>query len=437
MSTALGIAAVSAVLKNLLNGVYNHPSAGLGTVNVSAVAPDVVQAGLGAAGQSLAQVNLFLHQVTPNAAWRNTDLPSLGADGRTRLTNQPLALDLHYLLTAYASQNCLAEALLGFGVQLLHENPVLTRSQIDSNLTGSNTEPSPLDVLISSGLDGQVEMIKITPATLGREEMAWLWTALKADYRPTFPFQASVVLIQRQSALQSALPVLQQKVTVQPNLAPPGATLTAVNPPNGQPAAILGDTVTVVGANLTSVVNVVLTNSRMNLKIPPVILPPIDTSATSFEFIIPDADAVASPPVVLGSPPVAHDLAAGFYILSAQASNGTDIVATNSLPMAIAPTILVPPSSPITPDGQGNATVTITCAPYLHPGQQASLLIGDQEAPADPFSGPTDKPSFTFTSLQPSNQAVPLRLRVDGVDSPIIDMTKKPPVFSGPSVRVA
>ena len=53
-------------------------------------------------------------------------------------------------------------------------------------------------------------MIKITPATLGREEMAWLWTALKADYRPTFPFQVSVVLLQPQQNTSLALPVLRR-----------------------------------------------------------------------------------------------------------------------------------------------------------------------------------------------------------------------------------
>jgi hypothetical protein len=29
-----------------------------------------------------------------------------------------------------------------------------------------------------------------------------------------------------------------------------------------------------------------------------------------------------------------------------------------------------------------------------------------------------------------------VRLRVDGIDSPIIDMTTKPPSFTGPSVKV-
>ena len=108
MSSALGISAVTAVLETLLNGVYN-PGAGLGTVTVSAVAPDIVQAALGSGAEAHLQVNLFLHQVTLNGAWRNIGLPELGADGSTVLQNRPLALDLHYLLTAYASQNCLGK----------------------------------------------------------------------------------------------------------------------------------------------------------------------------------------------------------------------------------------------------------------------------------------------------------------------------------------
>ncbi len=52
------------------------------------------------------------------------------------------------------------------------------------------------------------------------------------------------------------------------------------------------------------------------------------------------------------------------------------------------------------------------------------------------FATPTNSPSFTFPTLQPTGQPVPVRLRVDGIDSPIIDMTKLPPVFTGPSVQV-
>ena len=102
MSSVLALAGVTAVLQSFLNVVYNNPSSVLGSVAVSAIAPDIVQAGVAGGGNAQLQVNLFLHQVTYNAAWRNNDMPSLAPDGRTRLSNQRLALDLHYLLTAYA-----------------------------------------------------------------------------------------------------------------------------------------------------------------------------------------------------------------------------------------------------------------------------------------------------------------------------------------------
>ena len=433
MSTALGLSAVTAVLQYLFNQIYN--ASDLGTVSITAVAPDVAQANLGADSGTQLQVNLFLHQVTLNPALRNIGLPVLAADGSTQLKNPPVALDLHYLLTAYASYDTGAEALLGYGVQFLVQNPVLTRAQINAAFLQKNLPSSSKNPLASSlglaGLSQQIEMIKIIPATLGREELAWLWTALKADYRPTFPFQASVVLLQDQNPVQSALPVLKRSVSVQANTLSPFGALTAVNPPRNQPAASLGDTVTVLGANLSNAINVVLINSRLGIQ--QTIHASTAGSGSSLQFTLPNPP----PPVPPATP---TDLPAGVYLLAAQVANGADLISTNSLPLAIAPTITTPPPSPITPDAEGNATINITCAPFLRPGQEVSLIIGSASAPASPFINPTKKPSFTFSSLAPTSPPslpLPVRLRVDGIDSPIIDMTQTPPVFSGPTVQVA
>ena len=59
-------------------------------------------------GSENTQLNLFLHQVTPNSGWRNERLPSRDADG-SRLTNAPLGLDLHYLISAYGAEDLHAE----------------------------------------------------------------------------------------------------------------------------------------------------------------------------------------------------------------------------------------------------------------------------------------------------------------------------------------
>ena len=118
-------------------------------------------------GTEASQLNLFLHQVTPNPAGATTRLPSRDAIGRQRLTNAPLALDLHYLLSAYSGGDLHAEILLGYAMQLLHETPVLTRDAIRTALNPSpgvgTTLPPALRALADSGLEDQVEQIKLTP----------------------------------------------------------------------------------------------------------------------------------------------------------------------------------------------------------------------------------------------------------------------------------
>src|SRR5262245_49917777 len=100
MSNALAIAGVTAVVRDLLDsGLIDHQitdAMGQG-VTVSALAPDLIRI---EGADARPQLNVFLHQVTHNAAWRNVDLPSRGKNGE-RLRNPPLALDLHYLVTAY------------------------------------------------------------------------------------------------------------------------------------------------------------------------------------------------------------------------------------------------------------------------------------------------------------------------------------------------
>ena len=211
MSNALALGAVTAVLRDLLNNaLIDHDMTGTigGNVTVSALPPDRIDIGN---NQEKSQLNLFLFQVTPNQGWRNVGLPSRDTRG-DRLTNPPLALDLHYLLTAYGEQEFHGEILLGYAMQTLHETPVLPRNAIRLALgapppvTGSELPPA-LQALVAAELADQIEQIKITPQGLSTEEMSRLWTALHAHYRPSAVYQASVVLIESKSSRKSALPV--------------------------------------------------------------------------------------------------------------------------------------------------------------------------------------------------------------------------------------
>lgn len=214
MSNALAIASVTAVLKDLLNnGIIDHQLSGVvGEVTVSALPPDRL---LVAGEAETSRINLFMYHVAPNAAWRNVGLPSRSSSG-DRTANPPLALDLHYLVTAYGASEFHAEILLGYAMQLLHENPVLSRDAIRKTLAPVSPVtgvilPTPLNTLIASELADQVETIRLTPQTMSTEEISKLWMAIQSHYRPTAVYQASVVLIESKASTRSALPVANDK----------------------------------------------------------------------------------------------------------------------------------------------------------------------------------------------------------------------------------
>jgi len=422
MSNALAISGVTAVLQYYLGGVYSGLSALFGgTVTISSQAPDILQNTFSSGGTTQNQVNLFLHQVTHNPSWRNVDLPSLAADGKTQIKNPPLALDLHYLLTAYGSFDWQAEALLGYALLLLHEYPVISRNDVRNALNSvtSTHLPQLATALATSGLADQIEMIKITPATLGKEEMAWLWTALKADYRPTFPFQVSVVLMYQPANVVFALPVMKRHVQAVP--VTPAAILEA-EPPNKQSAALPGDTVTVTGEFLAGAGQVTLSNQRLGIQ-RPVPLVPANASNTSLTFAVPN-DAANFP--------------AGFYDLSVQFldATGRTVQSTNSLPIAVAPAVQLATVTALgnVVHGVPGTLVSLKCTPDVRPTQNVSLILSGAAAPAKDFTTVTDALSFQFTPKLPGGLQL-IRLQVDGVTS-LVTWQKSPPAFTGPMVTI-
>jgi hypothetical protein len=191
MSSALALASVTAVLKDLLeNGLASGAvTSKIGAdASVSALSPDRVPSGT----EERAQLNLFLYLVTPHQGLR--------ADARGALRGA-LSLDLHYLLTAYGAQDFQTEILLGHALQLLHETPVLDRERIRETLknishTRDRRVVAPaLAALGASPLAEEVERLKIEPTFLGTEEMSKLWSALQARYRPSATYKVSAVIM--------------------------------------------------------------------------------------------------------------------------------------------------------------------------------------------------------------------------------------------------
>jgi uncharacterized protein DUF4255 len=190
MGSALALASVTAVLKDLLeNGLAreNVTAEIGGDTPVSALSPDRITSG----ADEKAQLNLFLYLVTPSSA--------LGQ--RSEGNSRPLALRLHYLLTAYGAQDFQAEILLGHAMNLLHATPVVDRDRIRKTITAMSRStkervvPPALAALASSDLADRVARIEISPEFLGTEEMTKLWSAIQAKYRPSAAYRVSTVMI--------------------------------------------------------------------------------------------------------------------------------------------------------------------------------------------------------------------------------------------------
>lgn len=414
MSSALAIAGVTAVLRDVLSeGMINQNVSGVlgSTVTVSALPPDRV---VSTNGTENTQLNLFLHQVTFNSGWRNHALPSRDSSGRHRLSNPPLALDLHYLLSAYSAEELGGEILLGYAMQLLHDRPVLDRQTITAALTSMPTLPAALRALADCGLAEQVEQIKLVPEVMSTEEMSKLWTAFQTHFRPTAAYLATVVLIESTQLTRAPLPVLSRGTVVEAGLLPPFPTIESVMPTDRQPTATVDTTLELTGHHLDGINRaVIFTNARFG----------IEQEVGELDMVTGDGGNSAST-IQVNVP----NVPVGVYQVAARVlrPNETEPRTSNQLAMTLGPKITAFPAT-VARDGSGTTTVTLSCQPDIRPGQRVSLLLGIAEVAAQPWSTVTS--AFTFVIEQAPVGEHLVRLRVDGIDSPLIDRMATPPAF--------
>jgi hypothetical protein len=419
MSSPLAIGAVSAVLRNLLDNGLIDVGPAVGSVKVTAVAPDTIKLDEPDAGPSL---NLFLYRVSPNQGWRNVGLPSQSDNG-FRLTNPPLGLDLHYLLTAYSTSDFHAEILLGYAMSILHERPVFDRASVRRALNPSPLGPSILppafQALTASDLADQIELVKITWEPMDTEEMSRLWSAIQAHYRPTAAYTASVVLIEATRPARSPLPVLQRSVFVQPDLGPPLPTILLVLPPDDQPAARLGETLTIRGAHLDGA-SVVASFAHPLLDVPQTITVGNNVDPSGFDVTLPSG-ATAD-----------QQWPAGVWTVTVELVRPGETVArtTNTVAILLAPEpVLVPAPTMVRNAGTGAVTVTMTVHPEVRPSQRATLALDGDVSVADPHPTTTGTLTFRFGAIPAGSAWV--RLTVDGVESLLLDRSVTPPAFDG------
>jgi hypothetical protein len=133
----------------------------------------------------------------------------------------------------------------------------------------------------------------------------------------------------------------------------------------------------------------------------------------------------------LPADPVA--LPAGAYTLSVGGTiDGREVVSPDA-PFGVAPRITAGLAPNIAPAPDGSVTFELTVSPPIVADQTVALIVGSRIVSGD-VVGP-DYLRFRMANAPTGPQPVPVRLRVDGVDSHIIDLTKAPPEFD-PGQRV-
>jgi len=232
----LAIGSVTKSIAALLSGKLNKPQLmGNVTLRVTTLPPDDSRV------DEADGVNLFLYRVTESPFAKNIEWRG-DRSHPTRSKRPPLALSLHYLLTAYAKKgdgtardDITAHQILGNALTILHENATLNDihdSEFDADL---NTN-------FAAELRDSFEKITITPAPISMEEFSKIWTGLSKAYRLSFAYEVSLLQIGPLNPSPAPAPAVQELSLAVGTIGSP--QIGSVSPASGE----VGTEVTIKGS---------------------------------------------------------------------------------------------------------------------------------------------------------------------------------------------
>ncbi|MGB8508480.1 MAG: Pvc16 family protein [Pyrinomonadaceae bacterium] len=235
----LAIGAVTRTLAELLEKKMNKPALLGGiTPKVTTMPPDDERV------DDADGVNLFLYKIAESPFARNMDWRG-DRSNPVGSKYPPLAVTLHYLLTAYARpangtgrEDITAHQLIGNAMAILHEYPVVNDVH-DADFDAD------LDTQFPRELRDSFEKVKITMMPFSMEEFSKIWTGLNKGYRLSVGYEVSLVQIAPMAPAKSPGSPPPQQIGLQAGgfSMPVIASLT---PSTGQ----AGQEVTIEGINL-------------------------------------------------------------------------------------------------------------------------------------------------------------------------------------------
>lgn len=412
MSNTLAIATVTESLTQLLQEFISETRGGsVPGARVMHLEPNSEEL---TTGQPI--VNVYLYQITRNAALFNQDTPTRGPSGA--LVRQPRApINLDYLISFYGDQTTLEpQRLLGSVTAGLHAEPILSPALIARTVAATAW-------LTGSDLAQSAERVRFTSMEIPPDQLDWFWTSVApSGYQLSVAYEATGVELDWPGSVVQALPVRQPVIAARPGAAVVIARI--VNAASTAEPLVPGATMAITGSNLAAPHVAVLIDGA-----------PVTTRSATPRRIEVDLTAAAVPQLRAGmmAVQVAHQrLAPG----------AGELVAYAMSPVAHA--VLHPALSgtPVYDAG----TIRVELTPPVAIGQAAALVLNGLDASLQQSlrialpsaSIATTMLSFPAADVPPDLYLV--RVEVGGVQSILqVDQNPTSPTYRqyvGPTVRV-
>jgi hypothetical protein len=131
------------------------------------------------------RLTMFLYDIREDPSMRNRPKVREPDGNGFQVRKPPMALCLHYLLTAWGGSRITEERMLGRVLQALYDQPILSGAVLTGSL---------------AGLD---EPIHITLVPLTLEEKARVWWSIQKPYRLSLNYEVRVANIESETVIEA------------------------------------------------------------------------------------------------------------------------------------------------------------------------------------------------------------------------------------------
>jgi hypothetical protein len=386
----------------------------LRTLSLEAVGslPDPVTVTVGPLDRPVgsARLNWFLYRITPAPAYVNMEYPDTG--WTTRRGRPPLALTLHYLLSAEPGELTEAgddetgvHAALTAVMNALHDNGIFGLSTLIA------TGPDRTVQDVTTALAGMTEPLRVTMAAVPIETMTALWTTGSRAIRLSVGYEVSLVTVPVDTPFESGPPVLERVLGVGPSRIP---VIDSVSPST----LWFGSTATVTASGLNDDVTVTLSRLAGDPDDPTDGRPNPATTHSTGPWLLPSLPAVGGVTIGLPGP----GLVPGARMLTV-----TNLL--NGLPAASAhaPLTVVPAVEPAAGPLVRGAATTLTADHVVAPGRVFFAGLAAPFTVTTPATLPARAQiSVTVPDGIAAGSTVAVSLQVGPVTGPTRDLAVQP-----------